>query len=567
MVHHFRWFRAVLAAVVLTLAVPGAVSAHAVLVDSAPADGQVFAQAPGRLVLRFNEPVVATALRLVGDHGDIVSLKPSDGGMADRVTAVLPPLRPGGYIVSWRLVSVDGHPVGGSLLFTVGAAGPDDRAMAQARAGAEVSLALRGAVAATRALSCAGSLGAAGLVLFLILFGHHAAVDGRSIRRGALAAVAAGAVATLCGLALQGVVLGGDGWASAVSGRIVALAGGVAALARLAGLSAVALGMMVRRPSGAAVGAVGVALVAASFALAGHTVPHASFPSILSSGLPVGPASGLLVFHLLAVAFWVGAFWPLIRATRHPDRAAVLSLMVGFSAVASWLVPLLAVAGLALAWTLAGSWPALVTTPYGLVLCGKVAVVSALLGLAALNKGRFVPALASGDGAAARLRRAIILEAALAAVVFGLTAALSSLPPPGHEPAAAGEPARRGETVSASVAAFRLDLTVTPARPGRNTVELRIAAPDGTPREVMRALLRLDRPDLGIESISRAMEPAGGGVYRYTGMDMAMPGRWRVVVDLLVSDFEKRTVELFVTIDAGLSHAPSAAPSPHHHAP
>ena len=340
------------------------------------------------------------------------------------MAAPLPSLSSGSYVVSWRLLSLDGHPVGGAAFFTIGTAQRQVDPGGMVRA-AETPAGLRMAHLVARALTYAGSLLAAGLALFLVLFGRYAAVDHRAIARPAVGAALLGAVATVIGAAVQSAMLAG-GLADALNpttlARVLGTGFGLAALVRLGGLIAllVALGQRDFIPM---LGTAGALAVAVSFALTGHTIRLDS---------PV--LSALLVFHLLAVAFWTGSFIPLIRATRGADVAATRDLMLAFSAVAVVLVPGLVAAGVAIAWFLVGGLPALVTTPYGLALSAKITLVAGMLALAAVNKWRLVPALPTGHAAVARLRRSICLEAALALAVIVATTALTSVPPPtgGH---------------------------------------------------------------------------------------------------------------------------------------
>ena len=146
--------------------------------------------------------------------------------------------------------------------------------------------------------------------------------------------------------------------------RVLGTGFGLAALVRLAGLVAL-LVALAQRNFVPMLGAAGALAVAASFAFTGHTVRLNS---------PV--LSALLVFHLLAVAFWTGSFIPLLRATRGSDVEATRELMLAFSAVAVVLVPGLVAAGAAIAWFLIGGLPALVTTPYGLALSAKITLVA-----------------------------------------------------------------------------------------------------------------------------------------------------------------------------------------------
>ncbi len=92
---------------------------------------------------------------------------------------------------------------------------------------------------------------------------------------------------------------------------------------------------------------------------------------------------------------------------------------------AVWLVPLLGLAGIGLAVALLPGAAAL-RRPYGLLLCLKALLFAALLGLAALNRARLVPALARGQASAhAELKRTLAAESYLITAVLIATAVLS----------------------------------------------------------------------------------------------------------------------------------------------
>ena len=103
----------------LLLAVPAL--AHASLLTSEPTDGSVVATAPSTFTLTFNEPVSPTVLSLIEPGGQAVPL--DHPHLADDVVSVpMPPaLADGSYALSWRVISADGHPIGGSVVFSIGA--------------------------------------------------------------------------------------------------------------------------------------------------------------------------------------------------------------------------------------------------------------------------------------------------------------------------------------------------------------------------------------------------------------------------------------------------------------
>src|SRR5262245_18990539 len=111
---------AVIAVLVAALVSPTGVFAHASLVRAEPADGAMLAETPKVLTLTFNEPVSVLVMRIVGPGGEVVT---APATAENNVVTVTPPrLGQGSHVLSWRVVSGDGHPVGGSLLLSVGAA-------------------------------------------------------------------------------------------------------------------------------------------------------------------------------------------------------------------------------------------------------------------------------------------------------------------------------------------------------------------------------------------------------------------------------------------------------------
>src|SRR5581483_6559199 len=95
--------------------------AHASLAASEPRDGAVLTQAPKRVALHFNEKVTAGAVHLIDAAGKLRDDAAVDARDEAIVVAVPPDLPQGTSIVSYRVISADGHPVAGSITFSVGA--------------------------------------------------------------------------------------------------------------------------------------------------------------------------------------------------------------------------------------------------------------------------------------------------------------------------------------------------------------------------------------------------------------------------------------------------------------
>ena len=165
----------------------------------------------------------------------------------------------------------------------------------------------------------------------------------------------------------------------------------------------------------------GVVLVFLAFTQVGHTTDE-----------PRWLLGGLLLVHLVAVAFWVGALLPLYRMAGPavPHRVAA-RILAAFGRVASVTVALLLVAAAGLSWLLLGGIAPFLETGYGQTLLVKIALVLLLLGLAAMNKWRLVPAFERGErNADRRLRRSILGEGLLVLLILFVTALLTTTTSP-----------------------------------------------------------------------------------------------------------------------------------------
>ncbi|MFE7565658.1 copper resistance protein CopC [Streptomyces sp. NPDC057539] len=95
-------------------------SAHTELVSGSPAEGASIPSLPERVQLTFSDPMTQdyAKVAVTGPRGDAVLGDPEVKGEVVSVR-LAPASPPGRYEVGYRVVSADGHPVSGSLTFTV----------------------------------------------------------------------------------------------------------------------------------------------------------------------------------------------------------------------------------------------------------------------------------------------------------------------------------------------------------------------------------------------------------------------------------------------------------------
>lgn len=124
---------AVIGLVIAVLAVLGfasPASAHDELVGSTPAAGDRLDAAPTEVVLTFSAAILpdGAAIEVVDADGTDWT---AGNEVIDTNTLTVPlsaDLAEAGYVVEWRVVSSDGHPISGAIPFAVGDAEPLDPA-------------------------------------------------------------------------------------------------------------------------------------------------------------------------------------------------------------------------------------------------------------------------------------------------------------------------------------------------------------------------------------------------------------------------------------------------------
>jgi copper resistance protein D len=263
------------------------------------------------------------------------------------------------------------------------------------------------------------SLGAAGLALFLAGFGRRmSGADEDWLRyRVVLAAVLAillslGAVTMRAHVLSAGDLTDLDVWRAMLRSRQ-----GDSLYAALAGLLLIVLGAM-RWPIAPALAGIGATLAIGSYVMVGHTTLYA----------PRQELAVVVLIHLACVAFWAGSLWPLARIARGGGAAA--ALIVDWSRVALFVVPLLVASGLYSALLLVQKPEMLLTSRYGNALLAKVTIVALVMALAAWHKLVLTRRLEHGAaGSADRLNRSIRIEMIMMALVFYAAAEMVTVHP------------------------------------------------------------------------------------------------------------------------------------------
>ena len=368
-----------LLALVLT---PASASAHATLRGTTPLSGATAKTEPKQITFHFSESVEGNfgAVRVYDRNGARVeagdAFHPAGKG-SDLATHLKDGLPKGTYTATYRVISADGHPVSGGLVFSIGvpsATGATvSQLLAQRSNAGKVTQVGFGIVRGLQYTSIAIAIGAV-FFLLAIWIPALAAVAGAD-RRWQLASerfvsrlrtllaltILTGVVSSVLAIVFQGATAAGVSfWSALDSDTVKEVLGtrwgtvwGIRMLVWL-GLGLVLAGALARsrqpvlRP--ASVGATGLALPrpVGPFALALLAVPlgflalspalagHASLQS------PTGVLMPANVIHVIAISVWSAGLAVLLfvlpAATRElelPDRGRLLAaVLIRFSAVA-----------------------------------------------------------------------------------------------------------------------------------------------------------------------------------------------------------------------------------------
>lgn len=540
----------------------GSAAAHAVLISSDPGQGVVVATAPTMVSLTFSEPVVVAAegIRVIGPDG--AQLDTGRAAALGRASTVGVGLRSaaqrGTYTVAWRVMSADSHPVAGAFTFSVGHPSAQ-RAAGTAQSSGSAAIGVIYGIARAAAFASFALL--VGSIAFILLC-WPGAIGRGDVRRIMLIGWAGLLAATMVGLLLHGPYgygLGADRvFDSAVFSATVDSRFGAASTTRLLLLALTGgylvllcawLGHLARRGR-AWFGALGAGLavgLASTWAVAGHA----------AVGLQSALALPVDVVHLLAMGGWLGGLVTLavILGPAAATSAEVPAAVYRFSSIATGSVVLLIGTGSYQSWRQLGSWTAFGSTGYGRLLLVKLVIVALLLAVAVRSRrwvGRHRRApIGVGVGAASRaspmvstLRRSVLREAILGALVLGVTALLVNAEP--GRTAIAASPGPAHQVISYDTGGpggqGRLAIDVDPAITGPTMISVTVQDDTAAPRDVaeLNATLTLTAQQLGPFPVP--LQHTAPGRYVATGFEIPAGGTWQLAVTVRTSDIDQTTV-------------------------
>ncbi len=549
---------------------PASAWAHAALLKTTPQASGTVNGSPARVTLSYDEAVeprfaIISVTNAAGDQEIAGSPRalPTD---SKTLAVALHHLDPGWYLVYWRVISADGHPVRGAFTFAVG---PNPGPAPQFAVPSLAETAATPPLVVTRWLAFLAVMLAVGLFAFRALIARPAALIAPTAVRAVTRALAVAAVLALITVPAYVLVATAEFAlrpVTDVSGLIPLMRSSalgrayldleiVTALLGAAALIAVRLDRPDRgRRSVAELLAVTGAILcgAAALAVPGLAGHAAQTP-------PVGASLVLDWTHMAAASTWLGGLVGLsILGWRTPadDRMAVLGRVVprfSRTALTSVLVIIASGVGASIIHlpTLASLWQ----TSYGQAILVKVGLLCLALVLGGLNFARSTPRLAAALArrdvrlsatAASLLRRLIAGEVVIGAGIVLAAMLLTSLAPPAKALAEVGQAsARVGPGAVHELVRhgpYRLAIAITPNRAAQPSTFRVTLSQNGAPVRGATVIAHFAMLDMEMGQQAYTLPERAPGVYSRSMPALVMVGHWGLRFDVEPHDSPQFTV-------------------------
>jgi copper transport protein len=541
------------------LALPAVASAHAYLVSTSPVASATVNTSPKQVALTFDEAVEPRfAIISVTDAAGRQETTGPPRRSPTNPDTILVPVRhvaEGWYLVYWRAISVDGHPVRGAFTFAVG---PNAGPAPQFPVPSTSETAATPRLVTARWVAFISVMAAIGLLALRLGIARPVArrVEGARLRAVSIAFGVASAIGLIAipiytllataEFALRSVF---DVGALVPLMDVSAFGRGYLHLWLLFALfvfaGAVAIGVdrpeRPRRSVAELFATTGALLAAAATLLVPGLAGHAA------QTRPRGASLLLDWVHLAAGSIWIGGLvgllvlWaslPVAKRTaglviavpRFSNTAFVSVLLLIGSGVGATIIHLP---------TLGSLWQ----TSYGKALLVKIGLLLAAMLLASGNLLRTKPRLAIaehdpdvGVSTARLLRRLVSGEVVLVAAAVFAAAVLSSLPPPPPSLAAVSNVSDHvGPGAVSSVVAkdgYRFEFHVSPNKAAvPNAFAVKITR-GGQPVRGAEVLLRFDMLDMEMPSQQYRLAETSPGLYARSAPALVMVGHWALAFDV-----------------------------------
>jgi copper transport protein len=527
--------------------------AHAYIIKSNPAPGQVLARAPTQVQIWFDEPIASPLdqIQVTGSNGQRVDA--GDGHVDAKDPRLIecslrPGLPDGLYSVQWRVISADGHPVSGVIPFRVGR---ETNGVGIVHANPTLLASMPGPAAVLdRAAFYVGLLCLIGAIVYTRWVVPPTLRPRAPWGRGAVLwpLWTLLLLAVLANLPVEVRTQLSVPWSAVFyPAQIRALLDtrfGILWLVQLAAVVLVGNFIWWRTAFNETVYAVAALVLLAVAVAAKSLTSHAAGADVPALAVTLDAV------HMLAAGAWIGGLlglltWlPRLRNADAKERSVYWAALRRFTPLGMGCVAVLGVTGMYGALAQIPSWYALESTVYGRTFLIKLGLFALMLGFAlyhALRGQMEAGPAAAGESESRGVGRTLALEWLVGLAVLIVTAVLTNLPPA----LAASGPVSSTHVLGNAVAT----LQITPNVAGPNVFTVDLTDRDGKPiTDAQQVVLTMKSLDMSMGTVSVRLVPAGAGVYRASGLYLTMGGRWDVQLQVLTADFQQWTTDYQIRV-------------------
>ncbi|WP_326850360.1 copper resistance protein CopC [Bacillus haynesii] len=525
-------------AVLCTILLPKAAFAHAYIVNSTPAENQELKKAPAEIKIEFNEAIQKgfhsiTVRNSSGERVDSGKTEIDPQNAKIMTVKLKPKLQDDIYSAEWRAVSADGHPVSGTIPFSIGniqgGLPKDQQNQASGLPAADTVI--------ERVLLYTGFSLFIGAALFQLVW--HRPENGwpgdkrRRLKRIKNAALLLTGAAIIIQLPLQTKANAGVSWSGAFQPSLLqeTLLNTTGGMLWLINIAIIALLVFCSNRKGLKSAILSLFLFAGLLfvkSLDGHAAST-------SAGYMT---TAMNFIHLNAASIWTGGLAMFVlffgKDWLKSDKNLIWETIRRFSPWALVSAGLLIFSGLFNSFFIVHTLDNLFGTAYGKALLVKSVLVLLMIGLGAFHYFRFRKAPKQQGGRSMKAEWAVGLLILLTTAVF---TNIPSPPAPLPQPFSETKELTEGNTLS---------LRISPNMPGSNTFEVTVRNRKGdVVKDIQKIELTVEKTGLFADDKEStfSLSKNKDGVFQTKNLNLNEDGIWKIRVHGLTASFEEiRTV-------------------------
>lgn len=533
---------------VFVLSYPTFPSAHAYIVKSSPSENEILSQPPKKVFIQFDETIQPSfnSIQVFDSNGKQVDMKngrinPNNQSIIE--TDLNGNLPNGTYVIQWKVVSGDGHPVEGVIPFQIGNGNNKESSPlnVQKSKGYMPGLDLI-SIRWLQYISNACFIG----ILFFSLFvlpkelGQEIRVK-NTFGRLIMYSFAALCFSIIISLPLQATIESGLPWTKVINTEVLGdmLTNSVFGKAWSTQIIMMLIlwlptFLICYKPFDTKI------WVWISFIIAIGILKTKTLTSHAASSENGILAAGMDLFHLLSASIWIGSIIALIAliplSRKDETKKFYMDAVRRFSKWGIIIVVVLSATGVYGSLLYIPNFRSLLFTDYGRALSGKIILLVIMMAFAAIN---FIKGKRNSERGIAR---SLWGELMTGIIVLVLSVILTNLPTAMASPG----PIKEAKNVEHG---NRITFEATPNVIGNNTFQVTLQDHNGRLiKDIEQVTLTFTSLEMDMGDDTITLKKVKEGIYESQGMNFNMAGQWKVKVHVLTQDLETldTTFKVFV---------------------